>query len=118
MNQVDINELVSELLSEKFGEAWYIELAKPGAKHSYALKKSGNQRWAEKLAEKLVKDENDYEFIGIYTEGVTESGPILEGVVYHCTESYLKKSPYMYFEKKDACKSHLRSGKPEDYIEG
>ena len=109
MNQVVINELVSELILEKFGEAWYIELAKPGAKHSYALKKSGTERWAQKLAEKLVKDENDYEFIGIYTEGVTEAGPILQGVVYHCTESYLKKSPYMYFEKKDACKTHLVS---------
>ena len=118
MSQINVNEIISELLLERLGEDWYIELAKPGAKHSYALKKGGNQRWAQKLAEKLVKDKNDYEFIGIFTEGETDSGPILEGVVYHCTESYLKKSPYMYFEKKDACKRHLRSGKPEDYIEG
>ena len=115
---MEFNSAVYELLYEKLGEEWYIELADPGAKHSYASKKSGNQTWAEKKAKKLVKDENDYEFIGIFSEASSDEGPILSGVVYHCTESYLKKSPYMYFEKKDACKRHLRSGKPEDYIEG
>jgi hypothetical protein len=115
---MEFNSAVYELLYETLGEEWYIELADPGAKHSYASKKSGNLPWAEKKAKKLVKDENDYEFIGIFSEATSAEGPILSGVVYHCTESYLKKSPYMYFEKKDACKRNLRSGKPEDYIEG
>jgi len=114
----ETNEIISELLAEGLGLEWSIELAKPGEYHSYALKKTGNQRWAQKLAEKLVKDKNDYEFIGIFTEGETDSGPILEGEVYHCTKAYLKKSPYMYFEKKDACKTFLKSGKPQEYIEG
>jgi hypothetical protein len=115
---MEFSSAVYELLYETLGEEWYIELAKPGAKHSYALRKSGNQAWSDKGAKKLVKDDNDYEFIGTFSEATSPEGPILMGVVYHCTESYLKKSPYMYFEKKDACKRHLRTGKPEEYIEG
>ena len=115
---MEFSSAVYELLYEALGEVWYIELAKPGAKHSYALRKSGNEAWSDKSAKKLVKDDNDYEFIGTFSEATSPEGPILTGVVYHCTESYLKKSPYMYFEKKDACKSHLKSGKPQEYIEG
>ena len=115
---ININELISELLSEKFGEQWYLELAKVKSPHSQASKKNGNQRWAEGLAKKLLDKRDEYEFIGIFSDGETEEGPILEGVVYHCTEFYVKKSPYMYFEKKQACRDHLRSGKPEEYIEG
>mgnify|MGYP002808306388 CR=1 FL=1 len=113
-----MDALIFELLTEKFGEEWYLELAKKGAKFSYASKKHGNQKWAERLAEKLLDKKDEYELIGIFSEGETASGPILEGVVYHCTEWYVKKSPYMYFEKKVACKDHLRSKKPEEYIEG
>ena len=113
-----MDALISELLTEKFGEEWYLELAESGSKVSYASKKHGNQKWAERLAKKLLDRKDEYEFIGIFSEGQTDEGPILEGMVYHCTDFYVKKSPYMYFEKKDACKSHLRSGKPEDYIEG
>ena len=115
---ININELMSELLTEKFGEQWYLELAKVKSPHSYASKKSGNRRWAEKLAEKLLDKKDEYEFIGIFSDGETDAGPILEGVVYHCTEWYVKMSPYMYFEKKMACKGYLRSNKPEEYIEG
>jgi len=118
MSKVNVSEVISELLSESLGEEWYIELAKKGSPHSYASRKNGNQRWATKLAETLVTKKDEYEFIGIYTEGETASGPILEGVVYYCTEWYVKKSPYMYFEKKDACKTYLKRNKPADYIEG
>lgn len=118
MSQVNVNEIISELLMESLGEEWYLELAKKGSPHSYASKKNGNQRWAAKLAEKLIAKKDEYEFIGIFSEGETDSGPILEGVVYYCTEWYMKKSPYMYFEKKDACKGYLKRKKPVEYIEG
>jgi hypothetical protein len=114
----DTNQLVSDLMFERMGEEWRLELAKSGNKVSYASKRHGSRNWAEKLAEKLLKSSDEYEFIGIFSEGESTEGPILEGVVYHCTEFYLKKSPYMYFEKKDACRYTLRTKKPTEYVEG
>ena len=69
--EYDINELVSELLLEKFGEEWYLELAKEKSPHSYASKKHGNQKWSARLAEKLLDKKDEYEFIGIFCEGDT-----------------------------------------------
>tara|TARA_A100001037_G_scaffold67550_1_gene59983 strand:+ start:22625 stop:22993 length:369 start_codon:yes stop_codon:yes gene_type:complete len=117
--RIDTNQLISELISESLGDTWKLELAATGKKFSYASKRDGNRSWADKMAKKLVKDSiEDYEFIGIFSEGESSEGPILTGVVYHCTEFYLKKSPYMYFEKKDACKIVFKTKKPTEYIEG
>jgi hypothetical protein len=118
-NKIDMDQLISELLLENLGDEWKLELAKAGKKLSYASRRSGNISWAEKLAKKLVKESHDeYEFIGIFSEDDSSEGPILTGVVYHCTEFYLKKSPYMYFEKKDACRIVHKTKKPTEYIEG
>ena len=114
----DMNHLVSELIFKRMGEDWRLELAKSGNKFSYPSKKQGSRNWAERLAEKLLKSADEYEFIGIFSEGESSEGPILEGVVYYCTEFYLKKSPYMYFEKKDACRHTFRTKKPTEYVEG
>ena len=40
----NMDALIFELLTEKFGGEWYLELAKSGAKFSYASKKYGNQK--------------------------------------------------------------------------
>lgn len=118
MNNNIISKIVSELLTEKLGESWKLELAKKGSKFSYASKRNGTQSWASSMAKKLLKKSEDYEFIGIFSESDSSEGPILEGVVYFCTEYYIQKSPYMYFEKKDACKKTSRTNKPTYYIEG
>ncbi len=70
------------------------------------------------MAKKLVAKEKDgFKFIGIFSEGESTEGPIVDGYVYHCTEEYLQKAPHMHRDKKKACKTHIKSGKPVEYYE-
>jgi hypothetical protein len=104
--------------TESLGERYQLELAKSGDKLSYETRTSGNESWSIKISKKFMNNKDDYEFIGSFTESPSSEGPILSGTIYHCTSWYLKNAPYMYFEKKEACKKNIKSKKPEDYIEG
>jgi hypothetical protein len=106
------------LVSESLGESYKLELAKSGEKYSFETKKEGNESWSKNMANRFLKEKHKYEFIGSFTESMSTEGPILSGTVYHCTEWYIKNSPYMYFEKKEACKKNIKTNKPIDYIEG
>ena len=113
------DEIIDQLIREdKLGETWKIELAPNHARYSFSSKKSGKEQWAKAVAKKLVgKEKDDFKFIGIYSEGESTEGPIVDGYVYHCTEEYLDKVPHMHRDKKIACKKHLKTGNPVEYYE-
>ena len=113
------DELIDELIKEdKLGETWRIELAPNHARYSFSSQKSGKENWATALAKKLVAKEKDgFKFIGIFSEGESTEGPIVDGYVYHCTEEYLDKVPHMHRDKKNACKQHIKTGKVTEYLE-
>tara|TARA_E500000331_G_scaffold6894_1_gene6716 strand:- start:175 stop:525 length:351 start_codon:yes stop_codon:yes gene_type:complete len=113
------DEIIDELISEdKLGEAWHLEMAPNHARYSFSSSKFGNEKWAMKLANKLVKKEKeDFKFIGIFSEGETSEGPVVDGYIFHCTDEYLKKAPHMHRDKRKACKRHLKTGKVEEYLE-
>lgn len=104
-------------IKESLGELHQLEIAKVGKKLSYETKQSGNLVWSVKSAKKFLKNKEDYEFIGSFTESPSSEGPILSGTIFHCTPWYLKNAPYMYYEKKDACKRNIKTQKPVEYIE-
>jgi hypothetical protein len=111
--------LIEQLITEdQLGETWRIELAPNRAKYSFSSNKSGNENWAKSLAAKLVnKEREDYKFIGIFSEGDSSEGPIVDGYVFHCTDEYLQKVPHMHRDKKKACKQHIKTGKIIEYLE-
>lgn len=113
------DKLIDELISEdKLGETWHLEMAPNHARYSFSSKKHGNENWAKSLATKLTqKEKEDFKFIGIFSEGETDEGPIVDGYVFHCTEEYLSKAPHMHRDKRNACKRHLKTGKVEEYLE-
>jgi len=113
------DKLFDELiLEDKLGETWKLELAPIHSRFSFSSKKSGNETWAKLLASKLYKKEKDnFKFIGIYSEGETEEGPIVDGYIFHCTDEYLKNTPYLHRDKKKAIKQHLKTGKVIEYFE-
>ena len=113
------DKIIDELISEdKLGEAWHLEMAPTHARYSFSSSKSGNENWARKMANKLVqKEKEDFKFIGIFSEGETSFGPVVDGYVFHCTEEYLDKAPHMHRDKRKACKLHLKTGKVEEYLE-
>ena len=109
------DELIAE---DKLGETWKLEMAPNHARYSFSSSKSGNEKWARKLAMKLLKTEKeDFKFIGIFSEGETNEGPIVDGYVFHCTEEYLDKAPHLHRDKKKACKQHIKTGKIIEYFE-
>lgn len=106
------------ILEDKLGETWRLELAPTHAKYSFSSSKSGDENWAKSMASKLVKKEkDDFKFIGIYSEGETEEGPIVDGYIFHSTEDYLRKTPYLHRDKKKAIKKHIKTGKVIEYFE-
>jgi hypothetical protein len=113
------DEIIDELIAEdKLGETWKLEMAPNHARYSFSSNKSGNENWAKVLATKLVKKEKeDFKFIGIFSEGESTEGPIVDGYVFHCTEEYLSKVPHMHRDKKKACKQHIKTGKVTEYLE-
>lgn len=113
------DKIIDELLAEeKLGETWKLEMAPNHARYSFSSSKSGNENWAKKMAIKLVKKEiEDFKFIGIFSEGESTEGPIVDGYVYHCTEEYLDKVPHMHRDKRTACKQHIKTGKVVEYLE-
>ena len=113
------DKIIDELISEdKLGETWHLEMAPNHARYSYSSSKHGNENWAKKVANKLVqKEKEDFKFIGIFSEGETSEGPVVDGYIFHCTEEYLSKAPHMHRDKRKACKRHLKTGKAEEYLE-
>lgn len=113
------DNLFDELIREdKLGETWKVELAPNHARYSFSSKKSGNENWAKSIANKLVqKEKEDYKFIGIYSEGESSEGPIVDGYIFHCTQEYLSKAPHMHRDKKKAIKTHIKTGKVVEYFE-
>jgi hypothetical protein len=113
------DKLIDELISEdKLGETWHLEMAPIHARYSFSSKKHGNENWAVALATKLVKKEkDDFKFIGVFSEGETSEGPVVDGYIFHCTEEYLSKAPHMHRDKRKACKRHLKTGNIEEYLE-
>ena len=113
------DDIIDELIAEdKLGETWKLEMAPNHARYSYSSSKSGNENWAKKMANKLVqKEKDDFKFIGMFSEGETSEGPVVDGFVFHCTEDYLDKAPHMHRDKRKACKRHLKTGKVEEYLE-
>jgi len=82
-----LDDIIDELISEdKLGEAWHIEMAPTHARYSFASSKFGKENWANGVANKLVqKEKEDFKFIGIFSEGETSEGPVVDGYVFHCT---------------------------------
>lgn len=113
------DQIFDELIKEdKLGETWKLELAPNHARYSFSSKKSGNENWAKSLANKISnKEKEDYKFIGIYSEGETTEGPIVDGYIFHCTDEYLSKVPHLHREKRKACKAHIKTGKVIEYFE-
>ena len=113
------DQIIDELiLEDKLGETWHIEMAPNHARYSYSSSKFGNENWAKSTANKLVQNEkDDFKFIGIFSEGETSEGPVVDGFVFHCTQEYLNKAPHMHRDKRKACKRHLKTGKVEEYLE-
>lgn len=113
------DEIIDQLIrEEQLGETWRIELAPTNARYSFSSKKSGKETWAKALAQKLItRDKEDYKFIGIFSEGESSEGPIVDGFVYHCTSAYLDKAPHMHRDKKKACKKNIKTGVPVEYFE-
>jgi len=113
------DNLFDELIREdKLGETWKVELAPNHARYSFSSKKSGNENWAKSIANKLVqKEKEDYKFIGIFSEGESSEGPIVDGYIFHCTQEYLSKAPHMHRDKKKAIKNHIKTGKVVEYFE-
>lgn len=113
------DKIIDELIFEdKLGETWQLEMAPNHARYSYSSSKSGNENWAKNLANKLIqKEKEDFKFIGIFSEGETSEGPVVDGFVFHCTDEYLDKAPHMHRDKRKACKRHLKTGKVEEYLE-
>lgn len=106
------------ILEDKLGETWRLEMAPNHARYSFSSSKSGNEKWAKQLAMKLLKNEkDDFKFIGIYSEGETDLGPIVDGYIFHCTPEYLDKAPHLHRDKKKACKQHIKTGKIIEYFE-
>ena len=116
---MDFNCIIDELINEeKLGESWRLEMAPNHARFSFSSSKHGNENWAKKLAMKLLKTEkDDFKFIGIFSEGDTDEGPIVDGYIFHCTQEYLDKAPHMHRDKKKACKQHIKTGKIIEYFE-
>ena len=113
------DNLFDELIREdKLGETWKVELAPNHARYSFSSQKSGNENWAKKIANKLAqKEKNDYKFIGIFSEGDSSEGPIVDGYIFHCTEEYLSNAPHLHRDKKKAIKTHLKTKKVVEYFE-
>ena len=113
------DKIIDELISEdKLGETWKLEMLPNHAKYSFSSSKSGNEMWAKRLAEKLIKTEkDDFKFIGIFSEGETSEGSIVDGYIFHCTQEYLDKAPHMHRDKKSACRKHIKTGKIVEYLE-
>lgn len=113
------DNLFDELIREdKLGETWKVELAPNHARYSFSSKKSGNENWAKSVANKLIQKEiDDYKFIGVFSEGESSEGPIVDGYIFHCTNEYLSKAPHMHRDKKKACKTHIKTGKVVEYFE-
>ena len=113
------DDIIDELISEdKLGENWHLEMAPNHARYSFSSSKFGNENWARKLATKLIQNEKeDFKFIGIFSEGETSEGPVVDGYVFYCTQEYLSKAPHMHRDKRNACKRHLKTGKVEEYLE-
>ncbi len=113
------DKIIDELIYEdKLGETWKLEMAPNHARYSFSSSKSGNENWAKTMANKLVqKEKEDFKFIGIFSEGDTSEGPIVDGYIFHCTQEYLDKAPHMHRDKRKACKRHLKTGKVEEYLE-
>ena len=113
------DEIIDELIAEdKLGETWKLEMAPNHARYSFSSTKSGDERWAKLLGMNLVKKEKeDFKFIGAYSEGESTEGPIVVGYVFHCTQEYLDKVPHMHRDKRKACKQHIKTGKPVEYME-
>ena len=110
-----LDELIQE---EKLGETWRLELAPNHSRYSYSSKKAGNENWAKSLASKLVKKEKeDFKFIGVYSEGETTEGPVVDGYIFHCTTEYLDKAPHLHRDKRNACKNNIKTGKVNEYFE-
>ena len=63
------------------------------------------------------KEKEDFKFIGIFSEGESTEGPIVDGYVFHCTQEYLDKVPHMHRDKKKSCKQHIKTGKVVEYLE-
>ena len=106
-----------DYIKESLGETYQLEIAKLNKKLSFETKQSGTESWSIKAAKKFLKNKNKYEFIGSFTESPSSEGPILSGTIFHCTPWYLKNAPYMYYEKKEACKQYIKTNEPTDYIE-
>lgn len=113
------DKLIDELIFEdKLGETWKLEMAPNHARFSFSSAKSGNEKWAKNMANKLIqKEKENFKFIGIYSEGDSSEGPIVDGYIFHCTEQYLDNVPHMHRDKRKACKRHLKTGKVEEYLE-
>ena len=113
------DKIIDQLIREdKLGETWKIELAPNHARYSISSKKSGNEKWAKTLATQLVsKEKLDFKFIGIFSEGESTEGPIVDGYIFHCTKEYLESAPHMHRDKKKACKQHIKTGKIVEYLE-
>lgn len=115
MFDVIFDELIKE---DKLGETWRIELAPNHSRYSFSSKKSGNETWAKSLAMKLLKqDKDEYKFIGVFSEGETDDGPIVDGYIFHCTEEYFKNVPHLHRDKRKAIKQHLKTNKIIEYFE-
>tara|TARA_B100000242_G_C43010238_1_gene469693 strand:- start:103 stop:453 length:351 start_codon:yes stop_codon:yes gene_type:complete len=113
------DKILDELIAEdKLGETWRLEMAPVHARYSFSSSKSGNENWAKNTANKLTqKEKENFKFIGIFSEGESTEGPIVDGYVFHCTQDYLDKAPHMHRDKRKACKRHLKTGKVEEYLE-
>ena len=113
------DDIIDELIAEdKLGETWKLEMAPNHARYSYSSSKSGNENWAKNTANKLTqKEKENFKFIGIFSEGESTEGPIVDGYVFQCTQDYLDKAPHMHRDKRKACKRHLKTGKVEEYLE-
>ena len=71
-------------------------------------------------ASNLIKkndSSNEYDFIGIYSEGESTEGPIVDGYIYFCTPEYYSRSAFMHRDKKKACKQNMKTGKVIEYFE-
>lgn len=113
------DKLFDELIYEdKLGETWRLELAPNHSKYSISSRKSGSEKWAKSIARKLTeKEKDDFKFIGIYSEGETNDGPIVDGYIFHCTDDYLKSTPHLHKDKRNAIKQHIKTGKVIEYFE-
>ena len=107
------DNIFDELIREdKLGETWKVELAPNHARYSFSSKKSGTENWAKSVANKLTqKEKDDYKFIGVFSEGESSEGPIVDGYIFHCTNEYLSKAPHMHRDKKKAAKHTLKQVK-------